>query len=92
MNRHIFWYVSILESRKKVMVEPARNVPYSIDDCSARSSALSIGVIIRSTVRNAARLAVYEEMIINVKNHQIAPTIRVEAACVKKYNITLFTG
>jgi hypothetical protein len=34
-----------------------------------------MGVAIRSTVRKAAKLAVYEEMIIRVKNHQIPPTI-----------------
>lgn len=42
---------------------------------------LSIGKsLIRSTVRNAAKFAVYEEMIINVKNHQMTPTIRVDVA------------
>jgi hypothetical protein len=30
----------------------------------------------RSTVRKAARLAVYEEMRISVKNHHTLPTIR----------------
>lgn len=35
---------------------------------------------LRSTVKNAARFAVYDEMIINVKNHQIPPTIRVDVA------------
>lgn len=34
-----------------------------------------MGVTIRSTVKKAAKLAVYEEMRINVKNHQTAPTI-----------------
>lgn len=48
--------------------------------CLARSSAFSIGVIILSTVRKAARLAVYDEIMIRVKNHQMPPTIRVEAA------------
>lgn len=48
--------------------------------CEARSSAFSIGVIIRSTVRNAAKLAVYEEIMMSVKNHHIAPTIRVDVA------------
>ncbi len=47
---------------------------------SARSSADSIGVAIRSTVRKAARLAVYDEIIMSVKNHQMPPTMRVEAA------------
>jgi hypothetical protein len=31
-------------------------------------------------VRKAARFAVYEEIIISVKNHQMLPTILVEAA------------
>lgn len=37
-----------------------------------------MGVTIRSTVKKAAKLAVYEEMRIKVKNHQTAPTIRPE--------------
>jgi hypothetical protein len=35
-----------------------------------------MGATMRSTVKNAARLAVYEEMRINVKNHHTLPTIR----------------
>lgn len=42
----------------------------------AKSSGELMGVTIRSTVRNAARLAVYDEMSISVKNHHTAPTIR----------------
>ena len=56
--RHIFWYVSICESRKNVMVEPPFSVPYWMSDWPARSSAFSMGVAILSTVRKAARLAV----------------------------------
>lgn len=41
-----------------------------------------MGVIIRSTVKKAAKLAVYEEIMISVKNHQMPPTIRVEVACL----------
>lgn len=41
-----------------------------------------IGVIILSTVRKAAKLAVYEDIIMSVKNHHIPPTIRVEHACM----------
>jgi hypothetical protein len=44
----------------------------------AKSSADSIGVSILSTVRKAARLAVYEEMMIKVKNHHTDPTMRPE--------------
>lgn len=62
------------------MVDPPSKVPYAIELCAASCSALSIGEIIRSTVKNAARLAVYDEMIISVKNHHVAPTIRVEMA------------
>jgi len=35
-----------------------------------------MGVSIRSTVKKAARLAVYDEIMISVKNHQALPTIR----------------
>jgi len=35
-----------------------------------------MGVSIRSMVRNAARLAVYEEMMMSVKNHHELPMIR----------------
>jgi len=35
-----------------------------------------MGVNIRSMVRKAARLAVYDDMMINVKNHQALPMIR----------------
>ena len=62
------------------MVDPPLRVPYEISFCLAKSSAFSIGVIILSTVRKAARFAVYEEMIMRVKNHQMAPTILVLAA------------
>ena len=43
-------------------------------------SQLIISLTILSTVRKAARLAVYDEIMISVKNHQIPPTMRVEAA------------
>lgn len=43
---------------KNVIVDPLSRVPYEISVCPAKSSAFSIGVIIRSTVRKAARLAV----------------------------------
>lgn len=71
-------------TRKNVMVDPLSNIPYEISLCSAKSCADSIGEAIRSTVRNAAKLAVYEEIIISVKNHQMLPTILVEAACVQE--------
>ena len=61
---------------KKALVEPPSSVPYWISVCLARSSAESIGVSMRSTVRNAARLAVYVEMMMRVKNHQTLPTTR----------------
>lgn len=61
---------------KNSNVEPELIMPYLISVCLARSSADSIGDCILSTVRKAAKLAVYEEMIINVKNHHTLPTIR----------------
>lgn len=39
-----------------------------------------MGESIRSTVKNAARLAVYELIMISVKNHHMPATIRVETA------------
>lgn len=45
---------------------------------------------LRSTVKNAARFAVYDEMIINVKNHQMPPTIRVDVAYSKMRKKTEF--
>lgn len=39
-----------------------------------------MGVIMRSTVRKAAKFAVYDEIIMSVKNHQIPPTILVDVA------------
>lgn len=63
-------------TRKNSLVDPASSVPYAISVCFARSSALSMGDTILSTVKKAARLAVYEEMMIKVKNHQTPPTIR----------------
>ena len=39
-----------------------------------------MGDSILSTVRKAARLAVYEEIMMRVKNHHIPATIRVEIA------------
>lgn len=50
-------------------------VPYRILVCFDKSSALSIGETILSTVKNAAKFAVYDEIMIKVKNHQIPPTI-----------------
>lgn len=65
---------------KNVIVAPSSTTPYKILVCLARSSAESIGDSILSTVRKAAKLAVYEEMMMRVKNHQMPPTIRVDKA------------
>lgn len=39
-----------------------------------------MGDSIRSTVKKAAKLAVYDEIMISVKNHHIPATIRVDIA------------
>ena len=57
-------------------MDPASRVPYEISVCLARSSAELIGVSIRSMVKKAAKLAVYDDMMMSVKNHQALPTIR----------------
>jgi len=61
---------------KKALLEPESRVPYLMRVCLTRSSADLIGVNMRSTVRKAAKLAVYVEMSISVKNHQELPAIR----------------
>lgn len=50
--------VLALLTLKNSFVEPESRVPYAISVCLARSSALSIGETILSTVKKAARLAV----------------------------------
>ena len=67
-------------TRKKAEVDPPWTEPYLILCCLAKSSADSIGDSILSTVKKAAKLAVYEEIIIRVKNHQSAAIMRVEKA------------
>lgn len=59
-------------------MEPWYRVPYCTSVCVARSSGEFIGVTILSTVRKAARLAVYEDIRMSVKNHHTEPTIRPE--------------
>lgn len=80
MFQHFFQSEHKGPTLKKVMVAPSSTAPYSIFVCLAKSSAESMGDSMRSTVRKAARLAVYEEMMISVKNHQMPPTILVERA------------
>lgn len=48
--------------------------------CLARSSAFSMGDAILDTVKNAAKFAVYDEIMINVKNHQMEASVRVDSA------------
>jgi len=56
---NITLYMIVLkQTSKNVLLEPLCNVPYLISVCFTKSSADSIGVNIRSTVKNAAKLAV----------------------------------
>ena len=71
------------------MVEPPSTVPYLISVCLARSSADSMGDCILSTVRKAARFAVYDEMMMSVKNHQTLPTIRPDIDLRRDRDFTL---
>lgn len=72
--------LSLILALKNSYVAPLLRQPYWIFVCLARSSTELMGVFIRSTVKNAARLAVYDEIIIKVKNHQTLPTILPEIA------------
>ena len=60
---------------KNSIVDPPLLMPYSIWVCFARSSAPLIGVSILSTVRKAAKLAVYEHIKMRANNHHTPPTI-----------------
>ena len=55
---------------------PEAGVPYLMVGCLTRSSTDSMGFTMRFMVRKAARLAVYDEMMIITKNHQAPPMIR----------------
>ena len=57
------------------MADPFRE-PYLIEFWSAKSSNVLISVAILSTVRKAARLAVYEAVIMVTANHQKLVTQR----------------
>lgn len=77
MAAHIRWYVEKLDSWKNFIVDPPFTAPYLILLCLAKSSALLIVASIRSIVRKAAKLAVYEASMMRAKNHHIPVTIRV---------------
>ncbi len=61
-------------------MDPQQYVPYLTLVCLARSSALLMAPSILAAVRKAAKLAVYEEIMMRVKNHHIPATMRVEMA------------
>ena len=74
-----------MRTLKKVFVDPDCKHPYLILDCLAKSSTELIGASILSIVRKAARLAVYDDIMISVKNHQKLATVRAEMALQKRY-------
>lgn len=53
-------------------------VPNWTDRWAASSSTEFMGIVIRSIVNNAAKLAVYDDTRTKVKNHQTALTIRTD--------------
>ena len=59
------------QTLKKFIVEPPSKTPYLMTVCLARSSADSIGFSKVSTVKNAAKFAVYDAIIIKVKKYHI---------------------
>ena len=67
-------------TRKKSSVDPEPTDPYLILVCLARSSADEMGESMRSTVRKAAKLAVYDEIMMSEKNHQRPAIVRVDVA------------
>jgi hypothetical protein len=65
---------------KKLIVEPLFFAPYLMISWLASSLTFLNGVAVVSMVRKAAKLAVYDETIMRVKNHQILATMRVDIA------------
>lgn len=86
MYLYILRYVGSSESLKKLNVAPPFLAPKFTGHSSSelpqflKSSTDLIFSYGFSITRNAAKLAVYDETIINVKNHQIAAVIRVDGA------------
>ena len=74
-----------MRTLKNVFVDPDCKHPYLILDCLAKSSTELIGASILSIVRKAARLAVYDDIMISVKNHQKLATVRAEMALQERY-------
>lgn len=70
-----------IHTLKNSMVEPVAIVPYCTSRCDTKSSTELIGVAMRSIVNSAAKLAVYDETRMNVKNHQTALTMRPDIEC-----------
>lgn len=66
------------------MVDPPLNVPYLMAVCLARSSTELMGEFILAAVRKAAKLAVYEEIMINVNRYHTLATIREDMALQNK--------
>lgn len=71
-----FFNYFVKHTLKNFSVEPPFEIPYFILDCFAKSSAELIGILSFSTVRKAAKLAVYDDTMINVKNHQAHSAMR----------------
>jgi hypothetical protein len=63
---------------KKLAVAPPLLAPYLISVCSDNSFTLLNGVTRVSTVRKAAKLAVYDDTMISVKNHHTPAAVLVE--------------
>lgn len=61
-------------------VEPPFLAPYLMMFWLYSSFTFLNGVVVGSIVRKAARLAVYDDTMMRVKNHQILATMRVDTA------------
>ena len=72
MNSQSTLYVLWLDFSKNFIVDPPASTPYLISVCCAKSSADLMGLSRVSTVKNAAKFAVYEA-IINIANRYQTP-------------------
>ena len=86
LEKH-FQRLILSNTLKKPLVEPQQYVPYLILVCFAKSSALFTGVAILEAVKKAAKFAVYDEIVIRVKNHHIPANILVEMALIILRNL-----
>ena len=83
----ILLYSGSADVWKNFAVEPPFTTPYLITSCASRSCALLIGFSNVSTVKKAAKLAVYDAMTIMANKNQTLAKILLNMECFTMYFI-----